>query len=496
MMDASYFTGEPLEVGTDVNLLIDETMVEDRWDVERIVNVPIKHPHNPVVLPDRLWEKSGGIGCPNVLYDEERKLFRMWYAVYDMEAWGRQFLHGQWKREGNQTASYMVAYAESADGITWEKPLLDKLLYDGAERTNIIFTGTSMAANPQASRTPAHMRHLGRFMLIFRDYVPGRPRHEAMLYFTDDGIDYRPYEGNPVHRVQDTSNNMHYDERRGLWLLYGRPYANAADKLVYTKGGVNLRVAVATSKDLKSWSPVREVVCPDEADGNFFFDHMPVQIYGNHLLGFLAVTSRGTDGSGHVELASSADGFRWHRSAKRQPFLTAGREGDWDAGFVWEVARAVPSGNFLYFYYSGSNRPNRYRFPENISCIGMAHIQRDRFVSLLGDVEGGWVLSREVKVAGDRLLVNCAPRHRAFGRQGHGWLKVQLIDGSGDAIESFTMDDCDPIRVDSLAYPVSWKGTSDISKLRGKGVHVRFFLSNAHVFAFRFAEGSSQQKQH
>src|SRR5579884_2272844 len=33
----------------------------------------------PVLSPERPWEK-GAVMCPHVLYDEERKLYRMWYS--------------------------------------------------------------------------------------------------------------------------------------------------------------------------------------------------------------------------------------------------------------------------------------------------------------------------------------------------------------------------------------------------------------------------------
>ena len=69
----NYCLGEPLHVGTEPVMLLDLATVEDRWGVKRIINVPIKDPRNPLLMPDMPWEDS--IAQPNVLYDETSGLW-------------------------------------------------------------------------------------------------------------------------------------------------------------------------------------------------------------------------------------------------------------------------------------------------------------------------------------------------------------------------------------------------------------------------------------
>ncbi len=59
-MHDGYFVGRPLDVETGPQLLMDTSRIEDRWDVDSVVNIPLKHPKNPLVMADR----SGHVHFP------------------------------------------------------------------------------------------------------------------------------------------------------------------------------------------------------------------------------------------------------------------------------------------------------------------------------------------------------------------------------------------------------------------------------------------------
>ncbi len=493
-LDDAYFHGEAQELGHEIQLFIDSYAYADRWDVVGRVNEPSKHPENPVLMADQPWEEQ--VGLPNVIYDSEDKIFRMWYALYDSFAWGawggfKARLKGEsaWKRY-----PYMISYAESQDGVHWTKPLFDKVPYGGHDKTNIVMTGLNRAQEFHVMWTPKHMGEWGRFMLWYRDRLPEHG-YCINLAFSDDGVNWKHYEDNPVYtRALDAEHFPVYDQRRKLWLLYARPQALAANEVLYTGENVRTRISVTVSKDLKTWSTARHILVPDELDDGFFFDRMEVAKYGNQYLGFVAVQPRDGPGHGYIELVSSPDGFRWFRSPVRKPFIARGREGDWDGGHTWMLPSIIPVGDWLYMYYVGSSRSWRYRYPENFKGIGMARIRRDRFMGQYAGNKGGWLLSREVKVTGDRLVINIAPEHRAFSRDQHGHVKVELFDRSSGPyndnrpIEGFGQDDCDRIRSNAVDYVVTWNGSADLSVLKGKDVYIRFYLKNAHLFGFRFVD--------
>ena len=518
-----YFLGEADDLGQDVHLFLDDFAIEDRWDAERVQNVAIKHPTNPVMVADLPWEKF--VFSPVVMYDEELHRFRMWYAQSNMGAYNQ---HGY--------GPYFMVYAESDDGISWHKPLSDRYSYGDYKETNIVYTGRGNCQEFSITLTPEPMARFGRFMCTYKDAVHeegfGRDNlndylvaGHVCLAFSDDGLEWRPYEGNPVSPALDAKHNLYWDARLGHWIMTGRPYARAATEDLYRKVGaavksgqaqtwagglgsgaqvpgaehlggigragavenVRARIAIAISPDLKTWYPARDVLLPDSADDDeqMFFDHMTMEPYGSQYIGFLGVQPRDADGKGWIELTGSPNGIDWHRPRERKPFVAPGAEGAWDAGHVWAIRNAVPYGEWLYMYYSGSSRPWRTRFPDNSRAIGMARIRRDRFVGYYGDVNGGHLISREVKVTAPQLLVNCSSQHRAFSREWHGSLHTELVERTGRAIEGYTYADCDSNQVDDLAVPITWGGR-DMSALMGRRVHIRFFMRNMYVFGFRF----------
>lgn len=56
----------------------------------------------PVLLPEKRWEKSA-VMCPDVMWDEEESIFKMWYSA------------------GEQYEPNAIGYAVSNDGIHWRR---------------------------------------------------------------------------------------------------------------------------------------------------------------------------------------------------------------------------------------------------------------------------------------------------------------------------------------------------------------------------------------
>ena len=497
--DRYYRSGDPVDTGHQLQLFLDPSSYADRWDVYRRINEPEKEYNNPIVKADQPWEHS--IGLPVVLFDEQDQIFRMWYANYDIGAWGRGNTLKNYKRH-----PYMMSYAESPDGITWTKPLMDRVSYMGYSKTNILLTGVTNCQEFVVLHTPDHLREHGRFMIWYRDQLPEYGNCVNVAY-SNNGLDWTPHHDNPVYlKALDAQHVPVWDETRKLWLLYARPQALAANENRYHQENVRTRISVTVSSDMKNWEPARHILAPDELDRGktsdnpgWFFDRMSTIKYGNQYLGFVAIQPRRGKDKGWIELVSSSDGFRWYRSPLREKFIPYGRPGDWDGGHTWMLTSVVPRGHHLYLYYVGSSKSWRTRFPANTRAIGVARIRRDRFVGQYGDTGGGWLLSREVKVTGNRLLVNISPEHQAWNPENvrYGHVLVELLDREGGVygdqhLPGFGQDDCDRMYGDEYGQVVSWKGNPDLSSLRGKNIHVRFWLKSAYLFGFRFADAPPQ----
>jgi hypothetical protein len=91
-MPDAYFRGEPLRIGQETQLLIDDTVVEDRWRLTRVMHRPDKWPHNPVVLADKPWESDDGYHREKPLFDHcpfgrWKRTNIVYYGTWDQGPW-------------------------------------------------------------------------------------------------------------------------------------------------------------------------------------------------------------------------------------------------------------------------------------------------------------------------------------------------------------------------------------------------------------------------
>ena len=103
---------EPIEIGHEPQFVFDLHVVDTTWalklkgePVKRVSHQAVKHAANPLITgdnPSHLW----------VLRESDGR-FRMWYQANVPD-----------KRPGGNF-DITVAYAESKDGVHWEKPALD-----------------------------------------------------------------------------------------------------------------------------------------------------------------------------------------------------------------------------------------------------------------------------------------------------------------------------------------------------------------------------------
>ena len=134
----------PLDIGSDRQLFVDDLLIDSSEGVRRRLQEPVRR---EIAIPgDRPWD-AGNVCAGGFMEDGEGR-YRAWYRC-DAEP-GMQL-----KRSGHDTA-----YAESADGIHWEKPNLGLFQIDGSGDNNIVWMG------PGANMVP------------FRDGKPDIPDDE------------------------------------------------------------------------------------------------------------------------------------------------------------------------------------------------------------------------------------------------------------------------------------------------------------------------------
>ena len=103
----------------------------------------------------------------------------------------------------------------------------------------------------------------------------------------------------------------------------------------------------------------------------------------------------------------------------------------------------------------------------------------DGFVSLRSAEEGGELLTKPLTFVGQALLVN-------FETSGNGSLRVEIQDDAGEPVEGFQLDDCLKIRGDEIELVAAWRNGSDVSRLAGTSIRLRFAVQDTDLYSLRF----------
>ena len=490
----AYCRGEPLVAGTEPVLLIDDATVEDRWGVHRVQNVPIKEPRNPVLMPDTPWEDAAGQA--NVIYDDEAGLFRMWYTASSWKAWMTQFRFKNWQAE-RDGYPYFTCYAESRDGVHWEKPLLEGKPYLNHARTNVVLTGQQKAQAARVMWNPPCTERPERFLLTYKDNRPEGGGAFCLAY-SDDGVHWSEDPRNPVFLgLRDTWQNMVYDPANGRWLLFTRPTCFAGVAGVPggpTEHNYKRRVAVVVGDTPYDFGPTRVVLWPEETDEPDF-DHMVVLRVGSHFLGFLGAMGPPPKMEFHLSLAFSGDGLHWKMLPDRPVYLPHGGPDAFDSGSTSAAGGVVTMGDTCFLYYRGSRRGQSQGNKNNVSGIGRAQFLRDRFVAQFGAHTGGFLLTRQMVVAAPELIVNttvasgyeAAPATATIPPEFA--VEVLASDEAGrppKPVPGYTLADCTTQPVDLVDHKVTWRDKEDLAALVGKPVFIRFYLKNMGIYSLSF----------
>jgi len=467
-------------------LFLDDGNIAHIEGLRRTIHQPQKHPANPVLRPDRAWENSASV-YGTTLYDDALRCFRMWYLIgcpsdgeFTDETTGQRYSIPQTTR---------VAYAESADGITWHKPDLGQLDWRGSRANNMLALGRQ---NPEGisvlvdEHEPDPTR---RYKALFWDHAAnGAHFHPelkrvlwketesdgAYLAWSADGINWTHAPENPVIAAyMDTNQNLLWDPSLNHYVAFSR-------------FGFGRKIARSESNDFVHWSAPQLVLDCDAQDGEGTrFYGAGIDLYEGLYVAMLWVYREGGDGCIDTQLGVSRDGVHWQRVADRGVFMALGEPGSWEDGMVRGVERIIRRGDELYIYYSGVNGPHSGpKFPASTivrkhkPAIGLATLRRDGFVSLDAGASDGSMLTRQFSLPQGRLHLNVDATN--------GSCLVALCDEHGAAIPGFERSQ--PIAGDHLDAEVTWPGSA--SPPVGRAVALRFTINSASLYSYWFAEKS------
>ena len=451
---------EPMALGGRWELLVDDHLLETvEGDVALQLHPPA--PAEVVMVHDKPWEGST-CGYHTIFQDGAR--YRMYYRGWDHDM-----------STGKQRHPAVVCYAESGDGIHWERPTLGLVEFAGSKANNIIWDGIGTHnfvpfkdGNPQC---PAEMR--------YKAVGCGEGRR-LFAFVSGDGIHWRLLRDEPIltDGAFDSQNLVFWDGERSEYRSYYRDFHEGRRD-----------IKVATSPDFVQWSPGVWLKYPGAPTEHLYTNQvMPYYRAAHLLVGFPTRFVPDRDALTEGLFMSSRDGLSFKRWA--EAFIRPGPIVEkWHnrSNYIWwglvETASSLPGAgpelslytNERYYYEGKGVRTRRH------TC------RLDGFVSLHASYEGGEVLTKPLTFAGEVLAVNAAT-------SAAGSLRVQIEDVAGQPLSGWRLADCPDIYGDDTERVVTWQGGSDVRAVAGQPIRLRFALRDADLYAFGFQPASGRKR--
>ena len=468
---------KPIDIGSRRELMVDDYLI-DRF--EGGARLELHHPaaREVVLKHDRPW--SGNNGSYYGAF-KDGDIYRMYYLSYQV-----QYM----PRDAKPHEMY-ACYAESNDGIHWKRPELGIVEHNGSKKNNIIWAGHEAHDFTPFKDSNPDCKADAKYKAVGNNCQGG-----LVAFKSPDGIHWTKLQEKPIitGHAFDSQNQAFWDPIDKQYRCYLRDFKDGRRCIL-----------VATSKDFINWTKaewLQYTGCPKEQlyinvisryyRAPHFFVGFPTRYTErgwlpsyNHLpdLEHRKIRSKGSlrFGTAVTEdlFMSSRDGLNFHRWG--EAFIRPGpqRNGNWEYGDGYQC---------LGLFETPSDRPgaeNELSFYVDENAWRPDHqlrrytIRIDGFVSVNAPRAGGGFVTKPLVFDGKELEMN-------FSSSAAGSIKVEIQDAAGKPIEGFTLADADETFGDTLARAATWKGKSDVGSLAGKPVRLRFVMSDADLYSFRF----------
>lgn len=267
--------------------------------------------HNPVLISSNGPYDHLGVSQPVVLYENNQ--YKMWYT-------------------GDQgTAVHHVLYAESIDGISWERPLSEPVLYPGPPDA-----WDSYSVHPHSILKEGEL-----LKLFYSAWTNPYGRWDIGFATSYDGINWEKY----PHPILQGTSGWEYQVASAAVIKHNETYY-----LYYTGRNLpELKIGLATSSDGIHWTryennPVLTYTEPWEENGVY----SPTVVRENDQFKMIYMNSSGNA----FGIAYSSDGMHWTKNDSNPFFTTENTANGWAANKI-AYPNLIKINNEWRFYYSG-----------------------------------------------------------------------------------------------------------------------------------------------
>jgi hypothetical protein len=492
-------------------LFLDNHLLEVTPGVSRRLHQPTKHLLNPIIRADRWWEGNQLLPY-TTMYDRDEKLFKMWC------------------RCGSDTPSRHIdghaaftAYLTSPDGIHWDKPSLGIKEISGRRDHNVVFTGFEPDySNPSGKKgfiLPNRYIPQGKKGFLVSVIKHPKPKDERQKYvglafvmkrvgahlcYSPDGLHWNfdpdaPFWQTP-HDVSATGDDalmqLLFDHAKQCWVLYRRIVPEFSERMVAVESDRDRKgedrydraFGRAESEDLEHWKNHRFILAmdPDDPPDTELY-HFACYNYGPVYVAYMNVFHLHQQNI-DVQLATSRDGVNFTRVCRGQAFLPSGPLGYYDfMALATSQPEPIIVNDTVYLYYEAGNFLHDVRAEPDKgegTGVALATFQRDRFVSLeTGEADAGpsRAITKPFSVRHARVYLNATTWER-------GSIRVAALTPDWQPIAGFTEPESIDIQGNALDFPLRWKGHADLSRLVGREIRLKFYMTRARLYALTFTD--------
>jgi hypothetical protein len=445
---------EPMSIGSRLEVFADARMIESLENLQHVPGTPV---HRETVLVfDRPWE---GRYCGYVTVLQDGDLYRMYYRGLPEAG-----------RDGS--AREVTCYAESKDGIRWEKPENNIVLADQPPYSHNFspFINTRPGA-------PASERYLA---------VAGTEESGLSSFSSEDGIHWTLKDEKIITGgAFDSQNLAFWSEAEQCYLCYFR---------TWTKGNyAGYRwISRASSPDFVHWSP------PEEMDAG---NAPPEHIYTNQTLPYfraphlyIALAARFMPGR-HImsEQEAAALGVEkgYYKDCSDSVLMTSRGGARYDRCFLegyvrpgiglenWTSRTNYPAWGILPTGETELSLYIQHNYGQPTARIDRYTLRTDGFASLRAGCTRGLLTTIPFTFTGKDLHIN-------FSTSAAGSVRAALTDEAGTAYPGFSLEESNEIFGNSIDRIVRWQDENSAGILAGKTVRLVIHLADADLYAFQF----------
>ena len=457
------------EIGTRLEPFIDDWLIDNMDGMSLRLHQPV--PKEIAFRFDRPWEGTSSIFI-RVMKDGET--YRNWYRA---------------GADRDQAA----AYAESADGIHWERKNLGMVEYDGSTDNNIILRDdgiTNLAVfrdgNPSASNDERYKAIAKGPKIDGRATIRGLTSPDGFQWkvIDVDPILIAPNDGWPMF---DSTNVAFWDDVQGQYVAYMRGWFPSKGRVSSNHHGGVRSIRRSVSPDFRSWTTPEFIDMGDSEPEHLYTNaatpyfrapHIYLMFPRRFVVGRKLRDEWPNEGLSDAVFMSSRDGIHWDRKFM-EPLIPTGRDiDDWTDRSTTPGVGLVPTGpDEMSIYYKEHNRLPTVRMRRGV-------FRTDGIVSLYASYSGGEFVTHPLIFAGDELVLN-------YATSAAGSVRVEMQDTHGAPVPGRALSDCDEIFGDDIERVVSWRGDANVGDLAGRPVRLRVTSANyADFYSVRFRQSA------